>query len=139
MSAILPRRHALRGAALATLAAGASVPAAATATGNDTLLLTLLADQRVAWDRHEAACAAWGDAEDTPDEPVAEEERSASLAAWEAVMARIAEIPADGLAGLCVKAMLIARALDEGGSLADWRVGESLRADIARLAPAVTV
>lgn len=139
MKAILSRRAALRSAAVVAVAAGASIPAAATATCNDTLLLTLLADQRAAWDRHEAACVAWGDAEDTPDEPVAEEERSASLTTWEAVMARIAEVPADGIAGLCVKAMLIARALGEGGSLADWRVGESLRADIARLAPAVTV
>ena len=59
----------------------------------------------------------------------------AAFDARTALMADIAGTPATGLAGLCVKAALVCRALEHGPTRADCRLAESLLADVARLEP----
>ncbi|QYU69714.1 DMT family transporter [Leptolyngbya sp. 15MV] len=54
---------------------------------------------------------------------------------WEVAAYEAAALPADGMAGLAVKAAAVVRAVREGPADAEKAIAESLAADIARLIP----
>jgi hypothetical protein len=58
---------------------------------------------------------------------------------WCGILLRMAEIPAEGIVGLAVKAAQVCRTLSVGDSEAGNILADSLRADIARLVPAAAV
>jgi hypothetical protein len=115
-----------RRAALAAPAALALAPAPPAAAAHpDARLLALQAEAKRADADYAAACEAEsGDAE-----------LAAAFARWEAVARVIADIPADGLAGVAVKARFLLVALANGAANVDHAIADSLAADLARLAP----
>ena len=127
----------------AALGAGllAMLPGAAGATpqaNKDARLLALAAKLRGAHAREVEAVQVLMRAEAARDGLGTQNAAAAADAAFDTrtvLMEEVAGLPAEGLAGISVKAALVCRAMERGSTAADSRVAESLLADIARLAP----
>ncbi|PZP45887.1 MAG: hypothetical protein DI601_08100 [Azospirillum brasilense] len=130
MGAPLPGRRSLLAACMPLL------PAATPTDRSDAVLLTLAAELREADRRHEAATIAFSRAEGSPTAEAARKAMDAASDACDALLLRMSETPASGLAGLAVKAALIVRATEWSGlTEAENGLADSLAADIARLVP----